>query len=107
MMGYEIYIDPDTFQDLKNLPGNIRQRVRKAINDLRENPCPPQSKPLDLPYFNVKIWRVRLEKWRILYVIDETNQIIDIIAVRKRPPYNYGDLALLINKLKSEREEND
>lgn len=45
---YTIYITPETFKTIKELPGNIRQRVRKAIHDLSENPRPFDSKELDL-----------------------------------------------------------
>lgn len=48
MSRYTVYITPDTFQEIKSLPGNIRQRVRKAIRDFADNPRPSDSKMLNV-----------------------------------------------------------
>ncbi|MDW8389037.1 MAG: hypothetical protein RMK84_02835 [Oscillochloridaceae bacterium] len=40
--------------------------------------------------------RIRLERWRIVYAITEADQAIDVLTVRKRPPYDYGDLEQLL-----------
>ncbi|KYC37839.1 plasmid stabilization system [Scytonema hofmannii PCC 7110] len=100
MSNYTVYIQPETFSDIKNLPGNIKQRVRKAIQGLADNPRPPDSKRLDLPEFEAEVWRLRLDNWRIVYAITEENSIVDVLAVRKRPPYDYGDLETLLSDLK-------
>ena len=99
MSRYTLYVTPETFQNIKELPGNIRQRVRQAIQSLSDNPRPPQSKRLDLPEVDAELWRLRLDNWRILYAIDESEQIVDVLAVRKRPPYDYGDLEKLLEDL--------
>lgn len=99
MSRYTLYVTPETFQNIKELPGNIRQRVRQAIQSLSDNPRPPQSKRLDLPEVEAEVWRMRLDNWRILYAIDESEQIVDVLAVRKRPPYDYGDLEQLLEDL--------
>ncbi|MCB1193573.1 MAG: type II toxin-antitoxin system RelE/ParE family toxin [Leptospiraceae bacterium] len=98
MSRYTIYIQPITFQEIKKLPGNVRQRIRQAINELSENPRPSFSKRLNLQNFENELWRLRIENWRIIYGIDETEKLIDIIAVRKRPPYDYRDLADLLKR---------
>ena len=99
MSRYTVYVTPKTFQTIKELPGNIRQRIRQAIQDLSDHPRPFQSKQLDLPDFEAELWRLRLDNWRILYAIDESEQIVDVLAVRKRPPYDYGDLEKLLEDL--------
>ncbi|WP_376788420.1 type II toxin-antitoxin system RelE/ParE family toxin [Thermoflexus sp.] len=43
--------------------------------------------------------RLRMDRWRIIYAVDERNKIIDVLAVRKRPPYDYGDLAELLESV--------
>jgi mRNA interferase RelE/StbE len=40
--------------------------------------------------------RIRLERWRIVYAITEVDRAIDVLTVRKRPPYDYGDLERLL-----------
>jgi len=42
---------------------------------------------------------LRIERWRIVYTITEADQFVDVLAIRKRPPYNYGDLDELLQQL--------
>jgi mRNA interferase RelE/StbE len=93
---YRVYITPDTFQEIKNIPGNIRQRVRKAIRDFADNPRPSDSKMLDVPNFESELRRLRLDNWRIVYAITEADKIVDVLTVRKQPPYDYEDLKTLL-----------
>jgi mRNA interferase RelE/StbE len=96
---YFVYVNPDTFNILKQLPGNIRQRVRKAIKNLEENPRPSNSKQLTVNITDKEVWRLRIDNWRIIYGIKETDRTIGVIAARKRPPYEYEDLQELLNLL--------
>jgi mRNA interferase RelE/StbE len=75
----------------------MRQRVRKAIEGLRENPRPAKSKALDVPDLESEVRRLRLDRWRIIYAVTEADEIVDVLAIRKRPPYDYGDLESLLN----------
>jgi mRNA interferase RelE/StbE len=96
---YTVYVTPDALREIKSLPGNIRQRVRQGIRDLAENPHPPGSKILNVPNFEQELYRLRLDNWRIIYAITEADKAIDVFAVRKRPPYDYGDLERLLEDL--------
>ena len=87
MSNYTVYIRPQAFQEIKSLPGNIRQRARQAIGNLAENPRPSQSKHLDIP-FELDFWRLRIENWRVVYGITEADKIVDRLTLRKRPPDN-------------------
>lgn len=99
MSRYTVYVTPETFETIKQLPGNIRQRVRRAIQGLSDNPRPSLSKRLDLPDVEAELWRLRLDNWRILYTISESEGIVDVLGVRKRPPYDYSDLEKLLEEL--------
>lgn len=99
MSNYTVYISPETFQAIKQLPGNIRQRIKKAIRELSNNPRPPESKRLNYPEFERELWRLRLDSWRIVYAITEVDNAVDVLAVRKRPPYDYQDLEILLEQL--------
>jgi len=96
---YTVYVTPNTFGEIKNLPGKMRQRVKQAIRDLAENPRPFPSKMLEFSSFERELWRLRIDNWRIIYTITEAEKIIDVLTVRKRPPYDYGDLATLLEDL--------
>ncbi len=99
---YTVYVTPTALGQVKDLPGHVRQRVKLAIDDLGNNPHPPGSKPLDLSDMEAhteverEVCRLRIEKWRVLYAIVEAEKAVDVLAVRKRPPYDYGDLAQLL-----------
>jgi mRNA interferase RelE/StbE len=112
---YTIYVSPAALHDIKDLPGNMRQRVRRAISDLATNPRPNDSKDLALPdtifvdtqestrtTANIpnsapfEVRRLRIDRWRIIYFVHDIDELIDVVAVRKRPPYDYGDLAQLL-----------
>ncbi|MEQ8468686.1 type II toxin-antitoxin system RelE family toxin [Coleofasciculus sp. E1-EBD-02] len=77
----------------------LKQRIRRVIGELADNSRPPQSKMLNLPDVEAEVWRLRLDNWRLLYAIAETDKIIDVLAIRKRPPYDYGDLETLLEEL--------
>ncbi|WP_423224796.1 type II toxin-antitoxin system RelE family toxin [Candidatus Amarolinea aalborgensis] len=46
-----------------------------------------------------EVRRLRLDKWRVVYAITEVESIVDVLAVRRRPPYDYGDLNALLSEL--------
>lgn len=96
--GYKVYITLAVYKEIKSLPGNIRQRVRKTIDGLAANPRPSQSKALKAPEIESELRRLRLDKWRVVYTITDDDKIIDVLAVRKRPPYDYGDLETLLGE---------
>jgi mRNA interferase RelE/StbE len=99
---YTVYVTPSALREVKDLPGHVRQRVKLAIEDLANNPHPPGSKLLDLSDMEVhteverEVCRLRIEKWRVLCAITEAEKAIDVLAVRKRPPYDYGDVVQLL-----------
>ena len=95
---YTVYITPPARTEIKALPGNVRQRVKRAIDALAGNPHPANSLVLDVPESKRKLCRLRLDRWRIVYAVTEAEKVVDVLAVRKRPPYDYGDLGELLQK---------
>jgi mRNA interferase RelE/StbE len=39
-----------------------------------------------------------MDKWRIVYTVSDVDTVIDVLTVRQRPPYDYGDLAELLEQ---------
>lgn len=101
MSRYAIYITSDALLEIKGLPGNMRQRIKRAIDKFADNPRPSGAKALDLPGIDFEVWRLRIDKWRIIYAITESDKVVDVLGVRKRPPYDYGDLERLLADLNS------
>lgn len=98
-MRYQVYVVPQAWDELKELPGNVRHRVRDVIDSLEANPRQPNSKQLSVTSRNWELRRVRLEKWRVIYGVNDEEQTVDVLALRKRPPYDYGDLEQLLGEL--------
>lgn len=110
-MPYRIYVPPDVLSDVKQLPGHVRQRIKRFVDSLADEMRPSRSIILESPtesetddedeqFANMfELRRYRLDDWRVVYAIDEQLEMIYILAVRKRPPYDYDDLDELIAQL--------
>jgi mRNA-degrading endonuclease RelE of RelBE toxin-antitoxin system len=90
------HLNPEALADLKRVPGNLRRRMIVTIDALEENPRPTRSKRLEIEGESREIRRLRLDKWRVIYLVLEEQTFI--LAIRKRPPYNYDDLKNLIEE---------
>jgi mRNA interferase RelE/StbE len=47
MSRYTVYVVPRAWREMKDLPGNVRHRVKRAVDRLADNPCPARSRRLD------------------------------------------------------------
>lgn len=100
MITYSVYVLPSAWAEIRALPGDMRQRVRRAIRQLKTSPRPAESRSLEYGYVPYELRRIRLDRWRVIYAIHDDDGVIDVIAVRKRPPYDYGDLSQLLTQLR-------
>ena len=99
MIPYQVFITPRALKEAKELPGHMRQRIRRVIQALADDPRPVSSKQLDVRGLAQEVRRLRLDKRRVVYAITEEESIVDVLAVRKRPPYDYGDLNALLAEM--------
>jgi len=94
---YDLLIERTAHKQRKDLPGYIRQRIKRAINDLAHTPRPYFSQELDTTGLDIpvdtELRRIRLDKWRIIYAVNDKENWVWVWGIRKRPPYNYEDLA--------------
>lgn len=95
MSRYEVYVTPQAWAEIILLPGHVRQRVKRAVDGLSQEPRPARSKELEAEVGR-ELRRLRLDRWRIVYAVTESEKWVDVLAVRKRPPYDYGDLEELL-----------
>lgn len=69
-----LWVEPAVIDEIARLPGHVRQRVRRAVRDLPNDPRPAQSRALDIPaelqVESVEARRLRMDQWRVIYVID-------------------------------------
>jgi mRNA interferase RelE/StbE len=75
---------------MRRLPGHVRQRARRAISQLGEQPRPLGAKELrDRPGY----YRMRLDDWRIIYQADDGTRTVTVLRVRRKTgPETYQDL---------------
>ena len=99
-MRYQLWIRDEAKAEIRGLPGHVRQRIRRAVQSLGSEPRPHYSRKLRAPEgIELEIRRLRLERWRVVYVVDEEWSEVGVLAVRKRPPYDYKDLPELLAEL--------
>lgn len=75
---------------LERLPGHIRQRIKKVIFALTDNPRPKAAKALDGELTGY--YRIRIDLYRIIYDIQDEIVTIVIIRIAKRDNNTYKGL---------------
>ncbi len=97
MTASRVYVLPTALAEIDHLPGHVRARLRRAILGLRDDEQPAHSRPLDYELGpGCELWRLRLDEWRVVYLIDREWNWVYVLAVRRRPPYGYDDLRALV-----------
>ncbi len=81
MPDYGITFARSARKELENLPPQIAGRVFARIELLAAMPRPAGCRKLR---GNNLLWRLRVGDYRVLYAIDDSRRIVDIIAVGNR-----------------------
>lgn len=79
-MQYEIRIVPSAEREMCKLPALVHDRIRSRILTLDDNPRPRGCKKLS----GREEYRLRTGDYRILYVINDKNHAVTILAVGHR-----------------------
>lgn len=99
-----VWTEPSARDEIKGLPGHVRQRVRRMVKALADEPRPSYSRslapPVGIDLGSLELRRLRIEHWRVVYVIDEEWELVTVLAVRRRPPYDYEDLEELLARVR-------
>ncbi|MDQ3247952.1 MAG: type II toxin-antitoxin system RelE/ParE family toxin [Chloroflexota bacterium] len=99
-MAYQLWIKDEAKAEIGILPGYMRAQVRRTIESLRLEPRPYYSVEMTSPAnVNAEVRRLKIEHWRVIYIVDEEWSEVGVLAVRKRPPYEYEDLPELLADL--------
>ena len=78
---YELKLARSAKKEVKLLDGVIRGRAIHAIRSLTNDPRPPGCRKL---VGATNRWRIRVGDYRILYTIDDSAHLVEIVAVRHR-----------------------
>ena len=104
MASYRVEITNAARREIRSLPGNVRQLIFREIGALEKEARPHSSKELkpaknfEIPK-GMELHRIRTDHWRIVYVIEQDLSLVTVLAVRKRPPYQYEDLEELLEEV--------
>jgi len=79
-VSYEVHIVHSAEKELDRLPAAIHARLIKRILSLEDNPRPRGIKKLS----GREEYRLRVGDYRILYIIDDRNHIVTIVAIGHR-----------------------
>jgi mRNA-degrading endonuclease RelE of RelBE toxin-antitoxin system len=86
--GFEVRLRSKRVQrELDQLKGGEFNRVFEAIKSLEFEPRPSGSEKIFKSIFRLRIGRIR-----VIYLIDEGNRRVDIGAVRRRSEKTYRDI---------------
>jgi mRNA interferase RelE/StbE len=78
---YQIEITNSAHHHLRNLTNLNRQRIHEAIEQLSQNPRSYGFKKLQ---GEVDFYRIRVGDYRILYMIDDSAKLINIMRIMPR-----------------------
>jgi len=81
-MSYEIIYDEKALSDIKKIPKNLLSSIRKAVED-RLSERPYDFRPLSGKKYQ-GLFRLRVGDYRIAYSIDETLEIVKVLAIGVR-----------------------
>ncbi|WP_040781620.1 type II toxin-antitoxin system RelE family toxin [Nocardia pneumoniae] len=76
-----IEFHPDTLKQLQKLPRDVFEAALQAIIGLSKEPRPAGAKKL---VGSRDDWRVRIGQYRMVYEIDDDEQLVTIYIVAKR-----------------------
>jgi mRNA interferase RelE/StbE len=80
-MSYRVGFKASAEKSLDRLPKAIQARVIEKATALGHDPHPPGSTKLAGPS---GLWRVRIGDYRIVYLIDDDQQMVDVRIIAHR-----------------------
>lgn len=84
---YEVILEPRAERDLDKVQGDVFLKIDKAILALSKNPRPFGVKKLD-----EKLYRFRVQDWRLIYAIFDKEAKILILRIVRRNEKTYKEL---------------
>ena len=79
-MKYKVYIRRSAERDMRRLLPNVLKRIHARIQRLAEEPFAGDVKKLRTGLG----FRARVGDYRIIFVVNESEQVVEIVAVKKR-----------------------
>ena len=81
MASYTVALTASAAKELKNLPGQLVERIVPRLESLAANPRPPGCKKM---LGGDREWRIRIGDYRVVYTIDDTKLLVEVTRIRHR-----------------------
>jgi mRNA interferase RelE/StbE len=94
MKAWRLRFTPEAARLISGLHPEIKRQIKKALNDLRENPFTGKDLQEELYGFKTQ----RYKQYRIIYGVNENQNSIQIYFVGRRRDV-YEQFRLLVNEL--------
>ncbi len=78
---FEVILKSSVEKDFRALPKNILIKILSAIENLAQEPFPNRTSKLE---GTEQTYRIRVGDYRIVYEVDRTQKIVNILYVRHR-----------------------
>jgi mRNA-degrading endonuclease RelE of RelBE toxin-antitoxin system len=91
-MPYQLVLTGDIKRQIGDLPGHIKAMARQQIAVLITDPHPPRSKELGGHAGHYRLWLG--PKYRLVWLVREDEQIIEVEYVGPKSPDLYEKLGL-------------
>ena len=79
-MPYRIRYSDEAKRTIPGIPGNYRQRIRRMIEGLTGDPHPVEAIELERELGG--LFKIKLDRFRIIYTFNEDAGIVFIIGIR-------------------------
>ncbi len=80
MASYRVLVSRSAERELRQVPKRDRRRIVGRMQGLADDPTPPGSIKLE----GETRYRLRQGDWRILYEIDHSSKVVDIVRIGHR-----------------------
>ena len=91
-MRYRLRILASAQRVLKTFRGRLGDEIAETLLDLRDDPYPLYSKGLEPGRELHKIRVIYVDGWRVVYQVEEDDQTVIVLAIKKRNPDTYLNL---------------
>ena len=78
---YKVTVKKSAAKAISKLPKNVSNRLIPVIKKLGEEPRPAGAKKLQ---DREDLWRIRAGDYRVVYAIEDTIKIVDVVQVAHR-----------------------
>ncbi len=81
---YKIILSNQAIKHIKDLPKDVKKRVREVIETLSDYPIPVKEYDVKKLKGEIRTYRIRIGKYRIIYEIDKERKEIWILGISHR-----------------------